>query len=61
MRTSSVRGCRASCRGCDPAEGIDRGVVGLVEGAEVLLGGNDAGVAEPLLYDLEVGSPGQQP
>src|SRR5260221_9068462 len=41
------------------AERVDRGFVGLVERAEVLLSGHDAGATDAFLHDLKVRSPGQ--
>jgi len=42
----------------DASEGREGGVVGAGEGVEVLLGGGDPGVAEPVHHGLEVRSAG---
>jgi hypothetical protein len=42
-------------------EGVDRCLVSLGEAVEVLLGGDDRGVPETFLDDLEVRATGQKP
>ena len=45
----------------DPRERVDGGIVSLREAVQVLLGRDDAAVAEPLLNDLDVRAAGQKP
>jgi len=42
-------------------EGFEGGVVGIGESVQVLLGGGDPGVAEPVHNGLEVGSAREEP
>src|SRR5690349_17704183 len=58
------RSCPSPCSSGavpDGVEGVKRGVIGVREGVEVLLGRCNPGVSKPFLYDLEVGPAGEEP
>jgi hypothetical protein len=45
----------------DPAEGLDRGLIGIGQGVQAPLRGHDRRMPEALFHDLQVGTPREQP